>query len=148
MKFVHRQNFIPTPTPPAFQTISSPLRSLFLLVLSFPVYFGIVFFLLRSIGFTARMLQITSSLFNLKKRTEFAKGKIQNVDRLPWRNVYKTKTRTRIYDTERDWFCMELREISFRGLRILIRWILQTCSDELIAMNRRLNACYRLDDAR
>lgn len=48
---------------------------------------------------------------------------------------------------ERDWFRIEVREISFRGLRILIRWILQTCSDELIAMNRRLNACYRLDNA-
>lgn len=54
----------------------------------------------------------------------------------------------RIYDTERDWFRIEVREISFRGLRILIRWILQTCSDELIAMNRRLNACYRSDNAR
>lgn len=53
-----------------------------------------------------------------------------------------------MYDTERDCFCIELREIPSTGLRILIRSILQTCSDELIAMNRRLNSCHRLDNTR
>lgn len=98
-------------------------------------------------------IQITSSFLNLKKeqnlgreRSKMSVGLLTNGYRR--RSVYKTKTRTRVHDTERDWFCMELREIPLRALRILIGSMLQTCSDELIAMNRRSNPCYRLDNTR
>lgn len=112
------------------------------------------YYALKNTVLTVHLNQYTSQqTFKTKKRTEFGKGEIENVDRfayqrLPRPNVYKTKMRIRMYDTERDCFCIELREIPSTGLRILIRSILQTCSDELIAMNRRLNSCHRLDNTR
>lgn len=97
-------------------------------------------------------IQITSSFLNLKReqnlgreRSKMSVGLLTNGYR---DGVYKTKTRTRFCDTERDWFSTELRDIPLGGLRILIRSMLQTCSDKLIATNRRSNPCYRLDNTR